>query len=285
MNNQTIILKNIRYFDIEQTLESGQCFRWEKIDEKQYIGCAYNRVIKIGQINNDIYIDNSNEKDMKYIWTKYFDLNRDYGKMQKILAQDKILKKAITYANGIHILQQQPFETLITYIISANNNIPRIKGIVKNICEDIGTKIEFKKNIYYTFPTVEKLAFTPKKNIDKYKAGFRGPYISKTAKMIYENKYDFKKLQEMSYEQAKTSLKQFIGVGDKVSDCVLLFTGIKTESFPVDVWVKRVMERLYFKKETSLVEINKYGVEKFDKYAGFANTYLFYYIRNNIEAI
>jgi len=285
MNNQTIILKNIRYFDIEQTLESGQCFRWEKIDEKQYIGCAYNRVIKIGQINNDIYIDNSNEKDMKNIWTKYFDLNRDYGKMQKILAQDETLKKAIAYANGIHILQQQPFETLITYIVSANNNIPRIKGIVKKMCVDIGTKIELKKNIYYTFPTAEKLAFTTKENIDKYKAGFRGPYISKTAKMIYENKYDFKKLQEMSYEQAKTSLKQFIGVGDKVADCVLLFTGIKTESFPVDVWVKRVMEKLYFKKETSLVEINKYGVEKFDKYAGFANTYLFYYIRNNIETI
>jgi len=285
MDTQTIILKDIKYFDIEQTLESGQCFRWEKIDEKQYIGCAYNKVIKIGQINRDIYIDNSSEQDMNNIWLKYFDLNRDYGKMQKILSQDKILEKSIAYANGIHILQQQPFETLITYIISANNNIPRIKGIVKKMCKDIGREIEFKNKLYYTFPTAKKLALAPKEHIDEYKAGFRGPYISKTAKMIYENNYDFTKLYNMSYNDAKANLKQFVGVGDKVADCVLLFTGIKTESFPVDVWVKRVMEKLYFKKETSLVEINKYGISKFNKYAGFANTYLFYYIRNNMDII
>lgn len=281
MESRTIILKDIEHFDIKQTLESGQCFRFEKIDEKQYSGIAYNRVIKIGQINKDIYIDNSNQDDMRYIWINYFDLNRDYGKLKTELSEDKILRKAIEYAGGIHILKQQPFETLISYIISANNNIPRIKKIINTLCEQNGNLVEYNKKIYYTFPKASQLANTSLEKINLCRAGFRSKYIYKTSQMVNDSKYDFNQLKNMSYNEAKRDLKKFAGVGDKVADCILLFTGINTMSFPVDVWVKRVMEELYLEKETSQSDINKYGIDKFKQYAGFANTYLFYYIRNN----
>lgn len=280
MKNETMIIKGLDYFDLTKTLESGQCFRWKKVDENQYVGTAYHRTIKIGQINNDIYIDYSNPHDFKYIWENYFDLKRDYKNLEATLSLDPILKKAIEYATGLHILRQEPFETLITYIISANNNIPRIKSIVKKLCELSGNKMEIDGEIHYSFPSVEVLAKASKDEINLCKAGFRCSYISKTAKLVNELGYDFSKLKYIDYKQAKESLKQFTGVGDKVADCVLLFTGLHTESFPVDVWVKRVMEKLYFTDEKSVLDIALFGQEHFGKYAGFANNYLFYYIRN-----
>ncbi|MBN2853508.1 MAG: 8-oxoguanine DNA glycosylase [Clostridia bacterium] len=280
MKNTTVIIKDLKHFDIVKTLESGQCFRWEKKDDRQFVGTAYHRTISIGQIGNDIYIDNTNEHDMKYIWTPYFDLDRDYEKIIRVLSEDDIMKKAIEFSGGIHHLRQQPFETLITFIISSNNNIPRIKKIIKKLSEDHGEGIEYSKDIHYSFPSAEKLAASKKQEIDTCKAGFRCSYIHKTAMMVHELKYDFRQLAVMPYLDARESLKQFAGVGDKVADCVLLFTGMKTESFPVDVWVKRVMEDLYLTKDTSLSEINQFGRDKFKEYAGFANTYLFNYIRN-----
>lgn len=280
MENKTIIIKNLDHFDLTKTLESGQCFRWKKVDENQYVGVAYNRTIKIGQINNDIYIDHSNPQDFKYIWKNYFDLQRDYEHLKTVLSLDPILKKAIDYADGLHILRQEPFETLITYIISANNNIPRIRSIIKKLCEVSGDKMVMDGDDYYSFPSLDKLAAASKEEIDLCKAGFRGAYISKTAKLANELKYDFGKLKHIDYIEAKESLKRFSGVGDKVADCVLLFTGSHTESFPVDVWVKRVMEKLYFRNEKNVLDIASFGREHFGKYAGFANNYLFYYIRN-----
>ncbi|MCK5811995.1 MAG: 8-oxoguanine DNA glycosylase [Clostridiales bacterium] len=280
MSTSTIIIKDIYNFNLVQTIESGQCFRWEKVDEARYQGTAYHRTITIGQINNDLYIDGTTPKEFQYIWLPYFDLEGNYEHIIEFLSIDPLLKKAMKGASGLHVLKQEPFETLISYIISANNHIPRIKKIIKILSETLGDEIILDEQTTYAFPTEKQLALASIDDVNKCKAGFRNKYIHKTAKSIYEKNYDFIKLKDMSYEKAKNNLKQFLGVGDKVADCALLFSGIRLDAFPVDVWIKRVIEREYGKNDMSLTDIAQFGRVQFGKYAGYANNYLFNYIRN-----
>lgn len=280
MSTSTIIIKDLSHFDLTQTLESGQCFRWEKIDEARYQGTAYHRTITIGQINNELYIDGATAKEFQYIWLPYFDLERNYENIIKILSKDPLLKKAINGAMGVHVLKQEPFETLISYIISANNHIPRIKKIIKTLSETLGDNIILNGQTTFAFPTKKQLANARYDEVNLCKAGFRNKYIHQTAIKIHEENYDFSLLKQMPYEEAKSSLKQFLGVGDKVADCVLLFSGIRLDAFPVDVWIKRVIENEYGKKDMTLTNIAQFGRDQFGQYAGFANNYLFHYIRN-----
>ena len=182
-----VILKEVKNFNIEQTLECGQCFRWEKVNDNNFIGIAYGKVLEVTQEGNDVIIENTNKDDFENIWRKYFDLDRDYTVIKEELSKDEILKKAIDYGYGVRMLNQEPFELVISFIISARNSIPVISKTIKNISEKWGEKIEYKGNEYYTFPTVDTLAKVTVEEMKAVGGSFRSKYIVDNANKINDS--------------------------------------------------------------------------------------------------
>ena len=180
-----VILEGVLNFNIKQIVECGQCFRWEKADELDYIGVAYGKVIEVIQEEDKVTFLNTNEEDFKNIWFDYFDLSRDYSKIKKDLAKDEILRKSVEYGYGIRILNQEHFEILISFIISARNSIPSIMKTIKKISEKWGRTIEYKGNTYYTFPTVEEFKDATLEEIKEIGGSFRSKYILDTIYNVY----------------------------------------------------------------------------------------------------
>lgn len=287
-DSNKVILKDVENFNIKQTFECGQCFRWKKSDIG-YIGIAFGRVIELEQKENDIIIHNTNEEDFKNLWIKYFDLKRDYSAIKKELAQDEILKKSVDYGYGIRILNQEPFEILISFIISARNSIPVISKTINKISEKWGTPLEYKGATYYAFPTVDQLKDVTEEEIRSTGASFRSKYIYDTIQKVYKCKenvegydeFDLQKIKSLNDDECHTALQKFSGVGAKVADCIMLFSMEKYSAFPVDVWVKRAMGYFYGVPDVSLSKIRIFAREKFGEVSGFAQQYLFYYAREN----
>lgn len=279
--DEKIIIKNIKSFDPEHIFECGQAFRWYKNDDGSYTTIAYGRVINVLKLGDDIHIDNTNIDDFNNIWYHYFDLSTDYDAIKTTLSKDEILKEATEFGSGIRILNQDPFETIISFIISANNQIPRIRKSIEIIAKEYGDFIENYNGIdYYSFPTAEKLAKVDVLDLrEKARVGFRDKRIIDTSIMIANNEIDIEEIFSLSRNEGKEKLMELPGVGPKVSDCILLFAYNKSDAFPVDVWVKRVMEYFYLKEETSLKNISKQGDLLFKDLAGYAQQYLFYYAR------
>ena len=286
--NEKVTLKGVKNFNIKQVFECGQCFRWEKSD-RGYIGVAFGKVIELEEKDEDIIIHNTNEEDFKNIWIKYFDLERDYSKIKEELAQDEILKKSVDYGYGIRILNQDPFEILISFIISARNSIPVISKTIKKISEMWGEPVQYNGNTYYTFPTLESLKDATEDEIRSTGASFRSKYIFDTVQKLYKcslgiegfEEYDLNRIKSLSDDDCHTEMQKFAGVGAKVSDCVILFSMEKYSAFPVDVWVKRAMGHFYGMPDVSLPKIRMAAREKFGRLSGFAQQYLFYYAREN----
>lgn len=296
------ILEEVKNFDIKQILECGQCFRWDKISDTEYIVVAFGRVIEISQKGNEVTIHNTNEEDFNNIWLHYFDLETNYDEIKDNLSKDEILRKSIEYGYGIRILNQDPFEMLISFIISARNSIPSIKKTVKRICEKWGDKITYKDNEYYTFPKPEQIASATLEEIQETGASFRSKYIVDTVKKVNEalatkkdyeaNKdkyderpevldYDLEYIKDLNDNECHIALQKFMGVGAKVADCIMLFSMKKKSAFPVDVWVKRAMIHFYVAPDVSLNKMRVFARDKFGKYSGMAQQYLFYYAREN----
>lgn len=280
-NNKTVV-KNIKDFNPIHIFECGQCFRWVKENDGSYIGVVGNKVVNIRCVENDLIISNCTVNDFVDLWYGYFDLGRDYSEIKRILSKkDKMMKNAIEFGYGIRLLKQDLWETLVSFIISANNRIPMIMKVVASISENFGKKIFFGENIYYTFPDVGTLANEHIETLKVCKGGFRCKYIIETSKMIKDGKIGFSEIYRVNTDEARNMLKMLPGVGPKVADCTLLYSGIKYDVFPTDVWVKRVMEELYFHREASLKEIQGFASNYFGPLAGFAQQYLFYYAREN----
>lgn len=296
------ILEEVKNFDIKQILECGQCFRWDKISDTDYIVVAFGRVIEITQKGNEVTIHNTNEEDFNNIWLHYFDLETNYDEIKDNLSKDEILRESIKYGYGIRILNQDPFEMLISFIISARNSIPSIKKTVKKICEKWGDKIVYKGNEYYTFPTPEQISSATLEEIQETGASFRSKYIVDTIKKVNEalevkkdyeaNKenyderpeildYDLEYIKNLNDDECHIALQKFMGVGAKVADCIMLFSMKKKSAFPVDVWVKRAMIHFYVAPDVSLNKMRIFARNKFGKYSGMAQQYLFYYAREN----
>ncbi len=271
-----ITIEDIDSFDIEQILECGQCFRFNKLDLKEYIIIAQGKVLHIEQKEDKIDFYPCTKDDFENIWIKYFELDRDYMEIKEILSKDDVLRKAVAFAPGIRILKQDPWECLISFIISQNNRIPMIKQVIKNISEKYGDKTED----YFLFPSLEQLKKASTEDLMSCKTGFRAKYIMDAVKNVSEKTVDFKELENLPTCEVRQKLMKIKGVGEKVSDCVMLFSMDRKEVFPTDVWVKRVMEYFYFdEKDTKIKEIHSFAEEKFGKYAGFAQQYLFHYAR------
>lgn len=285
--NDRIILKDVKNFNIKQILECGQCFRWEKVNDNNYIGVAFGKVIEVLQEGNNVTIYNSNKNDFENIWFNYFDLDRDYDKIKEGLANDEILTKSVEYGYGIRLLNQDPFELLISFIISARNSIPSIMKTIKKISEKWGEAIQYKGKTYYTFPTPEQLKDATLDEIKDTGASFRSKYILDTIARVNEasengNKdYDLEYIKTLPADECHKALQNFMGVGAKVADCIMLFSMSKYSAFPVDVWVKRAMMHFYGAEDGSLNKIRIFARNKFGELSGFAQQYLFYYAREN----
>lgn len=270
-------------FNLKYTLECGQCFRW-KNNNDYYVGVIKDRVIKIRQDGDYIYVRSNEQKDLEKVVKEYFELEKDYSSIEKRIASlDDYVKKALKNTSGMRHLKQDFFETIISYIISANNNIPRISKSVNEISKRYGKKIEFDDEEYYLFPTPEQLKDV---TIDDYRAcgvGFRDKYIYNTVKRINNKEIDLVKMQDMDTPSLRKELLSLMGIGPKVADCILLFSCGRQEVFPIDVWVERVMKKLYFNdKNISKKEILKYASDNFGNDAGIVQQHLFYNIRENM---
>ena len=295
MKEQEYILKNEKEFEPKHIFECGQCFRWNKQEDGSYIGVIKDGVLKIIKDKNNIIIKGLCNGNIKDVCEEYFDLNTNYKDIKEYFSKvDENLKKSIEYGSGIRILKQDAGEATISFIISANNNIPRIKGIIERLSQKYGKKYVWDNKEYYSFPTVEELSNATVEELRELGLGFRDERVFETTKLIQMGKVDLNKLEHMSNtEDVREELLKLPGVGPKVADCIMLFSMKKFDVFPIDVWVKRVMTELYGKQIENIKISNKkthnkenakileFANEKFGKLAGIAQQYLFYWRREN----
>lgn len=286
MKEQEYKIENIKSFELADIFDCGQCFRWNKQEDGSYTGIFRKNVMNVQRQGNTVTFKGKCDGDIKEIVEDYFDLKRNYEEIKNKLSQiDENVKTSIEYGQGIRILNQDLWEMIISYIISANNNIPRIKGIIERLSKTYGQEIEWNGEKYYTFPTAEELKDVSVEDYRKLGAGFRDIRLYETVHMILDKKVDLEEIQNNPNTlEVREQLLTLSGVGPKVADCILLFSTLKRfEVFPIDVWVRRVMNELYIKNEdetkVNKKEIEKLAYEKFGNLAGIAQQYLFYWKR------
>lgn len=283
-----LLITGLKNFNLTHIFECGQAFRWEKTEYNSYIVIAHGKVIELKHDENgDLIVYNSSEEEFRNVWHSYFDLNRDYTQLKNDLKSTKAylkntsLEEAMNFGYGIRILNQDKFETIISFIISANNQIPRIKNSIRLLSETYGDFIqEYKGRKYYAFPKADVLAKSDPEEIKEIcRVGFRNTRIVECSKMFIETPELFD--ENLDDEILGNNLLTVPGIGPKVRDCILLFGYARGETFPVDVWVKRLMETLYIGKSIPNSKILEEGINYFGKLRGYAQQYLFYYAREN----
>ncbi len=284
--NKKIIIKDIKNFNVGKTLECGQAFNFEKLDENYYKLTAFKRVLFVKQYEykdeykyeNKVEMYPTTEEDFNNVWVEYFDLKTDYDEIYNKFIKDEVLKPLVEYGEGIRILKQEKWECLISFIISQNNRIPQIKKCINYFAENYGDKIENG----YAFPTPEQLASKSIEELKESKVGFRAKYINDCTMKVVNKELMIEEIANLPREEVAKELLKIKGVGIKVANCVLLFAYAKADAFPVDVWIKRAMEVLYFNgEEQKLEDIQTFAEEKFGEYSGIVQQYIFYYAREN----
>ncbi len=291
MREQRYVIKNIESFEPKHIFECGQCFRWNIEDDGSYTGVVKNNVLNVKKEENSIIIKGMCEDNLEELCKDYFDLDTDYQKIKNKLSKlDNNLRVSIKYGKGIRILKQDVWEALISFIISANNNIPRIKGIIERISKQYGEEIIWDNKKYYTFPNPEQLSNASVSDLRKLGLGFRDVRVFETCRLINQNIISIEELETIkNIDELKEQLLRFPGVGPKVADCIMLFSMKKLEVFPIDVWVKRVMTELYgdeirkLKNNSTIIsnkQILEYAQQYFGNLAGVAQQYLFYWRRD-----
>lgn len=277
------LISELDEFEPRDIFTCGQAFRWYEEADGSFTFISYGKVANAKKVGDKIFLKGVDKKSFDEIFYNYFDLSRDYKLVMEELAKDEVMKNATEYGKGIRILNQDKFETIISFIISANNQIPRIKKSIEKISEMYGDYLgEDENRKYFSFPSAEKLSLARPEDLREFaRVGFRDKRIVETANLIRDGRVNIDEIDKMELEDARRTLQELPGVGPKVADCILLFAFDRKESFPVDVWIKRVMEELYLKEVTPKSKIAMRGREVFGKNAGFANQYLFYYGREN----
>lgn len=267
---QRIIFENIRDLDLRETLDCGQCFRWREQADGSFCGVVRGKAARVSMTADTLVIDGACEGD-RAIWADYFDLGLDYGRVRRELSRvHPVMASAAQYAPGIRILRQEPFEALISFIISQNNNIKRIAGIVDRLCVCFGRPIG---EGLYAFPTAQRLAVLRPEDLTPIRAGFRHRYIIDAAQKVAGGEVELEPLRHMPYDEARRELMRITGVGVKVADCTLLYGLHRLDGFPLDVWMKRAMAVLF----------DGMSPASFGEYAGIAQQYIFHYARRHPE--
>ena len=271
-------------YDLAKTLDCGQCFRWERVGDDEWLGVAFGKLISVKQIENELIIYNSTKEDFDNIWCHYFALDEDYEAIDRELlenCQNPTFVEALNEGRGIRILHQEAWETVCSFIISQNNNIPRIKKIIDALSFALGKQIDAgnmenhgaKGREFYSFPRADAILNAGEDFIFSLKTGFRAKYIIDAAQKWCDGTINGEELKQIeALEDAIAYLCKVKGIGLKVASCALLFGFERHDPFPVDVWMKRVLDK-YFEKD--------FNPSTFGKYAGVAQQYLFDYERNN----
>ena len=265
-------------FDLKATITCGQIFRFIEEDNSFTI-IIKDRIINLKEDGDYILIESSKEENLQKIINDYFDLNRDYKVIeQEIINKDSKIKDAITFSKGLKMIHQDPFETLIAYIISQNNRVPSIANALNLLSMNYGEKVVFKDKEYYLFPTIDNLS---KLSIDDFrncKVGFRDKYLYEIIECINNKKLELDKIHNMSGAEALKYLVNFKGIGIKVASCILLFAYQKFDVYPVDTWVKKFMKEDYnIEGEKNIREFTN---KTYGEYSGLAIQYMFNYKRN-----
>ncbi len=275
--NTPLVIDSIKDFNLHDTLTCGQCFRWKQQDDT-WVGNVFGKEVQLSYRPSALSLTGVNQEEYSAHWVHYLSLDEDYALYKKQLSfQDDIMTKAVSFGTGLRLLKQDIWETLISFIISQNNGIPRITKIIDTLCRCFGNEIA--ENVY-AFPTPEQLAKLNSCDMDSCKAGYRTAYVIKTANQVLQGEVNLYCLRDLPYLEARENLMKLHGVGMKVADCTLLFSGYHPEAFPVDRWVLRVMAELYPESGDSIASIQAFASEKWGKLAGLAQEYLFYYVRN-----
>lgn len=265
-----IVYRGVSDLDLAQTLDCGQSFRWEQEENGDFRGVAFDREVTVHLDGGDFYIFGGKAEDSA-LWSDYFDLDFDYGVIKNELsALSPVLKSAAEYAPGIRILRQDSWEALCSFIISQNNNIPRIKGIIKRLCECFGDKTE---DSGYTFPSAARLSDLSVEDLAPLKSGFRAKYLIDAAQRVSSGEINLDEVLVMPIDEARQRLMKIKGVGPKVAECALLYGMHRLECFPMDVWMKRAMAVL----------LPEFTIEDLGQYAGIAQQYIFHYSRMHPE--
>lgn len=257
-------------FDLEKIFECGQCFRWNADGNGTYTGVAKGKVVQIRREDEKIFISGT-VRDFEEIWYDYFDLGRNYSDIRKKLCIDDYMRKAAGFGAGIRILRQDRWETLCSFVLSQCNNIPRIKKLVEAMAENFGDPVDFMGRTYYTFPCAEKIAALETADLAPVKCGYRAPYILEAARAVSSGALSLEKLAAGEPEEARRILKQQNGIGDKVANCIILFSLRMMDAFPVDVWMKKAIKEHYGEN---------FNPGIFGGYAGLAQQYMFYFQRS-----
>lgn len=272
-------IKNIKNFNLNDTVTCGQIFRYQKEDDDSYTIILKDRVINVKYDGNNLYVDSNNEENLKEVILKYFDLDRDYSKINKILVEkDNSIKEIVESCTGLKMINSYPFETIISYIISANNSVPSIKKSVDMISQNYGDKISFRGKDYYLFPTPEKLKGITASEYRKCSVGFRDKYIEEIVKVINNDPNYLENFNHIDSLSSFEILLKEKGIGPKVASCILLFAYQKFDVFPVDTWVKKVMKEKYNVEGEK--NIREQAKKIYGEYSGIAIQYMFHYGRN-----
>lgn len=280
-----IIVEGITDFHVDHIFDCGQCFRWEKNEDGSYSGIAGGKIVTVScDCDSGILkIENATEEEFHGFWKHYLDLERDYGVIKaQLAAEDPVMEQAIATGSGIRILNQEPWETLISFIISQNNNIPRIKKCIESLAKQLGEPAgEYRGKIWYSLPSPEVLADATLEDLAPCRLGYRAKYLLETARQVAEE--GIGQLESLA-DPRKTAaevlekLRSYCGVGPKVASCIALFSMGRIDSFPIDTWVKKVMHQKYGFQERDIRGMEAYAAQNFGEYGGIAQQYLFYEI-------
>ena len=268
MEPNRYFFNGIKDLDLEQTFECGQCFRWNREEDGSYTGIAEGYPANMKLEGDTLVIEGLGTREF---WEDYLDLGCDYEALKRVLCEGEgeIMPEAVRCGSGIRILRQDLWESTVDFIISQNNNIPRIKGCIERLCETAGEPAgEFRGRMWYQVPGPEKLALMRVEDLKPVRLGYRDKYLIETAKQWLEME-----------DECRRDVGQFTGVGPKVGARIRLLGLHDLKSFPIDVWVKRLMNRFYGFEEKDKAGMERFAMEHFGDYAGLAQQYLFYYIR------
>ena len=276
-------MKNKFTIDIDNSINSGQVFLWQK-SKNYWYGIDGQNILKINQ--------KGKIKSMQNMKTSFLRKNDDIEKIIKSISKDKTIKKAVKKYEGLRIFNQDPFQCMISFIISSNSNIQKIKSSLEKISRKFGKKVVIEDQEFFLFPKPEKIAKASISEIKTCGVGYRAPFIKEAAKMVTEKKINFEYLKNSNYDETKRNLRLIPGIGNKVADCIMLFSLNKLDAFPLDTWMIKILEKYYSKEfqiETKTITEKQYEilhekiVDYFGPYCGFAQQFLFKMERENYE--
>lgn len=285
MGRGKLVLEKVNDFQLDHVFDCGQCFRWNKEDDGSYTGIAGGKILNVSKNGSDLILENTDADEFLDFWREYFDFDTDYKKIKEdLMKKDPVMENAIQAGQGIRILNQDVWETVVSFIISANNNIPRIKKCIESLCERFGEKVgRYRGKDYYSFPEPEVLAKLTLDELVPCRLGYRAKYIVATAKAFVANGkeyYEDLRNENVPAAVAMERISSLSGVGPKVANCILLFSLKKRSAFPIDTWMRKVMNHLYDFNENDVKGMEKFALDTYGEVAGIAQQYLFYYMRN-----